>query len=251
MNMKRILDLWKDQQSTLNGWISLNNAFGAEVMAYAGFDTLTIDTQHGVSDYSSLIPMLQAIKPIPTFVRVPWLEESSIMKSLDAGVNGIICPMINSKKDAQRLVKSCYYPPYGERSFGPIRAKFLYKQNYFEVAKEETFVFAMIETKEAFENLEEILSVEGIDGVYIGPADLSCSLGVTPKFDQEDEVVFQAIKLILQKTKKYQKFCGIHNGSAAYAKKMEKLGFNFLTLGSDAIFMLEGAKKIIQDFHCN
>lgn len=148
-------------------------------------------------------------------------------------------------------MKSCYYPPYGERSFGPIRAKFLYKQNYFEVAKEETFVFAMIETKEAFENLEEILSVEGIDGVYIGPADLSCSLGVTPKFDQEDEVVFQAIKLILQKTKKYQKFCGIHNGSAAYAKKMEKLGFNFLTLGSDAIFMLEGAKKIIQDFHCN
>lgn len=101
MNMKRILDLWKDQQSTLNGWISLNNAFGAEVMAYAGFDTLTIDMQHGVSDYSSLIPMLQAIKPIPTFVRVPWLEESSIMKSLDAGVNGIICPMINSKRCAK------------------------------------------------------------------------------------------------------------------------------------------------------
>ncbi len=247
--MKRLIERWSEHRTTINGWLSFGHSFGAEVMACAGFDSLTIDMQHGVSDYSCLIPMLQAIatKNIPTFVRVPWLEAGIIMKSLDAGAMGIICPMINNKNDALQLAKFCHYPPLGERSFGPIRAKFCTKDDYF--SHHQILVFAMIETKEALDNLDSILSVEGIDGVYIGPADLSCSLGVAPKFDQENETVLKAITHIVHSVKIHKKYGGIHNLTPQYAQKMAALGFNLLTIGSDAFFMLDGAKKSIEEFN--
>lgn len=250
--MTRLFSAWLKNEPTINGWLSLNNSFSAEIMAHAGFNSLTIDMQHGISDYSSLIAMMQAIKTkdIPIFVRVPWLEASAIMKSLDAGANAIICPMINNADDARLFASYCRYPPLGQRSFGPIRAKFLHTQDYFKIANENIFVCAMIETKEALANLDEILSVCGIDGVYIGPADLSCSLGVSPKFDQEDEKVLKAIELVLNRAKAHKKYAGIHNLSPQYAKKMADLGFNFLTLGSDANFMLQGAKEVLAQYKC-
>lgn len=249
--MKNLIKKWDKNIPTLNGWLSLNHSFSAEVMAKAGFDSITLDMQHGVSDYSTLIPILQALQgsKIPTLARVKWNDAGEIMKTLDAGVNGIICPMINSKKDAKKLIKWCRYPPLGERSFGPIRAKFLYEENYFKIANQEIYVFAMIETAQAIENIDEILELEGINGVYIGPADLSSSLGIEPKFDQENEEFLEKIAFILQKTKQYHKYIGIHNLTPEYAKKMAKLGFNFLTIGSELIFMLEGAKNAVKKFH--
>ena len=244
--MKRLISKWEKQIPTINGWLSLNNAFGAEIMSYAGFDSLTIDMQHGISDYSSLLPMLQALKGMPCFVRVPWLEEGIIMKTLDAGAMGIICPMINHKEDALKLAKFCHYPPKGERSFGPIRAKFLCDGDYF--TQHHLLIFAMIETKQALQNLSDILSVDGIDGVYVGPADLSCALGVAPRFDQEEKIVLEAIQMILSQAKRHKKYAGIHNLGAHYARKMADLGFNFVTIGSDAFFMLDGAKKAVEAF---
>lgn len=247
--MKNILDKWKNNTATLNAWLSLNNSFSAEVMAYSGFDSITIDMQHGISEYSTLIPMLQAIQgvSIPAFVRIPWLDAAMVMKTLDAGADAIICPMINTAKDAQKLAKWSKYPPLGERSFGPLRAKFL-KNEYFKNANTDTLVFAMIETKEAIQNIDEILSVEGIDGVYIGPADLSSSFLLAPQFDQENKEILENIALILHKAKSYHKYAGIHNLTPAYAKKMAGLGFHFLTLGSELIFMFEGAKKAVKEF---
>ncbi|MCX2682514.1 aldolase/citrate lyase family protein [Campylobacter sp. MIT 21-1685] len=250
--MNTIKNKWSNNSTTLNGWISLNNNFSAEVMAYAGFDTLTVDMQHGISEYSTLIPMLTSIQSTktPVFARIPWLEAGVLMKTLDAGVDGIICPMINTAQDAQKLVEWSRYPPLGKRSFGPLRAKFL-KKNYFENSNQEICVFAMIETKEAIANLDDILNVKGIDGVYIGPADLSSSFGITPKFDQENETILENISLILRKTKSHKKYAGIHNLSAFYAKRMARLGFDFVTLASDLIFMFEGAKNAIKEFRLN
>ncbi len=249
MNTHKLALKWKDNQATINAWLSLSDVFSAEIMAHCGFDSITIDMQHGVSDYSSAINILRVIQSTNTqaLVRVPWLDPTHIMKILDAGASGIICPMINTKEDAKNLVKYSRYPCLGERSFGPIRAKFLY-DNYHKEANNKILVIAMIETKEAIKNLDDILEVEGIDGIYIGPADLSFNLGKTPKFDQEDEEVLEQIKYILKKTKEKNKFIGIHNATSSYALKMTKLGFDFVSVGSDANFIIQGAKQVLREF---
>ena len=115
---------WATGRKTVNGWLSIPNSFAAEVMAHQGWDSLTVDMQHGVVDYQAMVGMLQAISTTATvpMVRVPWLEPGIMMKSLDAGAYGVICPMVNSAEEAEEFVSYCRYPPRGQRSFGPIRA---------------------------------------------------------------------------------------------------------------------------------
>ena len=172
-----------------------------------GWDSLTIDLQHGINDYSTSISMLQAIANSPTipFARVPWNEPGIIMKMLDAGTCGIIAPMINNKEDCERFVSYCYYPPFGQRSFGPIRAQLVYGSDYIQSANSQIITLAMIETKEAVDNLDEILSVENLNGVYIGPADMSLAYGLKPQFDVKEDPVFSNIKLIVNKAKEHGK----------------------------------------------
>jgi 4-hydroxy-2-oxoheptanedioate aldolase len=170
-----ILDIWKNGKVAINGWLSIPNSFTAESMSKMGWDSLTIDLQHGINDYSTSIAMLQAIANSPTipFSRVPWSEPGIIMKMLDAGTYGIIAPMINNKEACERFVSYCYYPPLGQRSFGPMRAQLVYGSDYLKDANSQIITLAMIETKEAVDNLDEILSVKNLSGVYIGPADMS------------------------------------------------------------------------------
>ena len=127
-----VLDVWKTGNVVVNGWLSIPNSFTAEAMSKMGWDTLTIDMQHGQNDYNTSISMLQAItnsKTVP-FTRVPWNEPGIIMKMLDLGVLGIIAPMINSKKECENFVSYCNYPPKGQRSFGPMRAQLIYGSDY-------------------------------------------------------------------------------------------------------------------------
>ena len=251
MKNHQLIKAWENRQTTLNGWLSMPEAFSAEIMAHQGFDSLTIDMQHGINDYLKAVDMLRAINTTSTttMVRVPWLDPAHVMKILDAGVDGIICPMINNKEEAQKLVEYSYYPPMGKRSYGPIRAKYVFEGNYAQIANNSILIVAMIETKEALDNLEDILSVEGIDAVYIGPADLSFNLGYEPKFDQEEAFVLETIKHILKTAKKYNKYAGIHNATVEYALKMKALGFDFVTVGSDANFMIKAANEVSSAFH--
>ncbi len=253
MKNHQLIKAWENKQTTLNGWLSIPEAFCAEIMSHQNFDSLTIDMQHGINDYLKTVEMLRAINTTSTttMVRVPWLDPVHVMKILDAGVDGIICPMINNKKEAQKLVEYSYYPPMGKRSFGPIRAKYVFEGDYAQVSNNSILIVAMIETKEALDNLEDILSVEGIDAVYIGPADLSFNLGYEPKFDQEEPFILETIKHILKIAKKYNKYTGIHNGTVNYALKMKKLGFNFVTVGSDANFMIKAANEVSSIFYNN
>ena len=250
MKTHKLVQSWEKNISTLDGWLAMPSAFGAEIMAHQGFDSLTIDMQHGINDYLTTVDMIRAINTtsVPTIVRVPWLDAAHIMKTLDAGASGIICPMINNKKEAEKLCEYAYYAPIGRRSFGPVRANFVFEGDYAKNANNSLLIIAMIETQEALDNLDDILSVEGIDAIFIGPADLSLSLGYTPKFDQEEPFIAKTIEHILKTAKKHNKYAGIYNATVQYAMKMSNLGFNFVTVGSDAGFITQGSSEVVNTF---
>ena len=238
----------KDGKPVINGWCSIPSTVSVEAMAHQGWDSLTIDMQHGLVDYSNALPMLQTMSAtdVTPLARVNWNEPGQIMKILDAGCYGIICPMISNANEAEKFVNACLYPPEGYRSFGPIRGLIYGGSDYAEQANDELLKFAMIETKESLEKLDEIMSTPGLDGIYIGPADLSLAIGEQPGFDRsENSKAYSAILRILEHAKKNNIFAGIHNGSAEYAKKMIDKGFNFVTIGSDLRALSSGSKNVL------
>ncbi len=244
--LKKII---KDGKAIINGWLQIPNSFSAEVMAKQGWDSLTIDMQHGVVDYPNALQMLQAISTTDTIpmARVNWNEPGQIMKILDAGCYGIICPMVSNKGEAERFVQACMYPPHGYRSFGPVRGLIYGGSDYAKHANDEMLKLAMIETKESLEKLDEIMSTPGVDGIYIGPADLSLAIGEEPGFDRaENTKAYSEILRILEHAKKNNIFAGIHNGTPEYAQKMISKGFNFVTIGADQRALSAGAKAVVE-----
>jgi len=237
----------KNGEAIVNGWLGIPSGVSAEGMAHAGFDSLTVDMQHGPVHYDTALPMLQAISTTDTIpmARVPWNEPGIIMKMLDAGAYGIICPMINSAEECETFVKACRYPPHGYRSHGPTRVSLYAGADYGEHANETVLTFAMIETAQALDNLEAILSVEGLDAIYVGPADLSRSLGGSPGADFEDGPVVEALDTIIEATKRHGIYAGLHNASAAYSRKMIDKGFQFVTIQSDLGFLIAKAKEVV------
>jgi 4-hydroxy-2-oxoheptanedioate aldolase len=231
--------MWARGEATVNGWLSIPSAFSAEVMAHQGFDSLTVDMQHGVVDYQTAVTMLQAIAttPVIPLARIPWNDPAFVMKILDAGAYGVICPMINTRQQAEALVRACKYPPRGFRSWGPVRASLYAGTDYGDHANDQLLVIPMIETAEALENLDDILSVPGIDAVYVGPSDLSLAFGVKPRLDQTDAPVVEAQKKIVAACKRHGIVAGIHNNTSAYALKMIAEGYQFVTLASDSRFL--------------
>ncbi len=245
MRENTLKKLWARGGAAVVGWLSIPSAFSAEVMAHQGFDCLVIDTQHGVIDYQAAVGMLAAISttPVVPFARVPWNDPAPVMKILDAGAYGIICPMINSRAEAEALVGACKYPPRGYRSFGPVRASLYAGPDYVEHANDQIVVLPMIETAEALKNLDEILSTPGVDGVYVGPSDLSLALGCKPRLDQTDPPVVEAQQKIVAACKRHGVIAGIHNATSGYALKMIEAGYQFVTLASDSRFMAARAAE--------
>ena len=247
MRENRLRSLWQTGRTAVNGWLALPSAFSAEIMAHQGWDSLTIDLQHGLVDYPAMVGMLQAMSATPTasVVRVPWLEPGILMKTLDAGAQAVICPMINTREDAQRFVAWTRYAPRGTRSFGPVRALLVDGADYPQRADEQIVRFAMIETAQALERLDDILSVEGLDAIYIGPSDLSLSLGCRPVFDDVDPPVAQAIEHILARAGAHGLQAGIHNGVPEVALARAAQGFRFVTVSSDARMLAAGSQQIL------
>ena len=173
MRVNRVKELWGKNQVAIGGWLSIPSGICAEIMAHQKWDVLTIDMQHALVGVSDMIPMITAISStdVTPFVRVPWLEPGIIMKVLDAGSYGVICPMINTQEDAEHFVSYCRYAPQGTRSFGPGRAVLYAGNDYAKLANDNILTLAMIETKKAMDNLEGILSVDGLDAVFVGPSD--------------------------------------------------------------------------------
>ena len=249
MRKNKIKQIFKEGNSAVNGWLQIPSSFSAEVMAHQGWDSLTIDMQHGVIDYQNALQMLQAISTtnVVPMVRANWNDPGQIMKMLDAGCYGVICPMVNNRTETEKFVKACMYPPKGYRSFGPLRGLIYGGSDYGDHANDEILKLAMIETKEALGKLDEIMSTPGLDGIYIGPIDLTLAINKTDLgFDKpEGTSTYEEIINILKHAKKNNIVAGIHNASPEYAMKMINLGFQFVTLSSDQNYMSSGAKSAI------
>lgn len=220
----------------VNGWCALPSPVTAEIMGRQGFDLITVDLQHGLIDYQMALTMLQVLQglPAPVLVRVPWNEPGIIAKCLDAGFAGLICPMINTADDAKRLAQAARYAPLGSRSFGPTRANMVHGAGYVKTANTAVLVFAMIETREALTNLDAILAVDGIDGVYVGPSDLGLSLGYEPTLDPTAPEVLDAIAAIAARTKAAGRIAGVHTGSPEMIRRMFAQSYDFASLLTDA-----------------
>lgn len=235
----------------VNGWCAIPSAVTAEIVGRAGFDMVTVDLQHGLVDYQTALTMCQVLQglPAPVLTRVPWNEPGIIMKCLDAGFAGVICPMINTAEDARRLVQAARYAPLGGRSFGPTRANLVHGPGYAKSSNTSTVVLAMIETREALQNLDAILAVEGIDGVYVGPSDLGLSLGYEPTLEPSAPEVLEAIATILSRSKDAGRLAGVHTGSAAMVRQMLEKGFNFASLLTDVRLFASALSLQLAEVH--
>src|SRR5690606_13574123 len=185
MRSNRLRELFTTKQIAIGGWLSINSSYSAELMGHAGYDAVVVDLQHAPIFLDTAIPMLQAISSTPAMpmARCSANELSQINKLLDGGAWGIICPLVNTAEDAIRFVSACRYPPQGLRSFGPTRGLLYGGPDYFQEANSTIISYAMIETQEALDNLEDICAVSGLDGIMVGPSDLGISLGMGPAPD--------------------------------------------------------------------
>lgn len=249
MKPNALKKLLADGKTAVNGWIAIPNAFAAEIYAAQGWDSVTVDMQHGAPDVNDIVPLLQAINlsGATAMARVPWNEPSHIMRILDAGAYGIICPMINTKAEAEALVEAGRYPPMGGRSFGPFRAAHVGGADYWQHANSEVLLLAMIETTTGLKNLDQILKVKGLSGVYVGPSDLSLSMGKTPTLDPTDKEVVAAIGEIVTKTRKAGLIAGAHTDGAKTAAKRYGEGYQFCTILNDVRLLAMGAQAAVRE----
>ena len=226
---------------SLGSWITLNHNSIAEIMSSSGFDWLCVDMEHSVTDYSEaqmLIATIQS-KGIKAYVRVGENNNRIIKRVLDAGADGIIVPMVNSKEDAIDAVKSVKYPPLGTRGVGLARAQgygFDF-ENYKNNKADNIKLIVQIEHIDAVNNLEDILSLDGIDGTFIGPYDLSGSMGKPGNYNDDD--VIEIIRKYEETAKKYNKLIGYHIIEPDYNLVNEKVesGYNFIAFSLDTLFL--------------
>lgn len=226
---------WARGETTTNCWLMIPQPFVAEVASRAGFDSLCIDLQHGLVDFDGVTGMLQATSAAgkPTIVRVPWNEPSILMRVLDMGAAGVIVPLVETAEEAARAVAACYYPPQGNRSYGPSRAAVVVP-DYFQRAKDGLLIFVMIETRKALENLDGILDTPGLTGVYVGPADLSLSLGFPPEMDSGRPEHQTAIRRIIEACHQRGLVVGLHSYGPQFAAVAAGWGVDFVTIATDA-----------------
>ena len=183
---------------------------------------------------------------VPALVRIPHNEPGYIHRALDAGVQGVIAPMINTLEDAQSFANACKYPPVGTRSWGPVRAALITEGDYTTLANDWTFCAAQIETQQALDNIDEILSVDGIDCALVGPNDLCLSLTRGEKLDINAPVVLEALDLILAKAKEHNVYAWCFANDAEYARMVAQKGFKIITAGADVGFIAAGAEMALK-----
>lgn len=234
-------------QPIVNGWLAIPSSYSAEVMGHSGCDTVTVDLQHGMIGFDSALGMFQALSATPAIpiARVPVNDGAQIMRLLDAGAYGIICPMISTPEDARKFVSACRYPPHGDRSFGPSRGMLYGGPDYFQHADHEILKIGMIETQLGLDNLDAILSVDGLDGIYIGPNDLSLALGHAPSSEPTAPAVVQAIAHIQARVVAHGKIPGIFCSSGQAARMRVEQGFKMVTPGNEAGLLAAAAKAAV------
>jgi 4-hydroxy-2-oxoheptanedioate aldolase len=236
-------DRWESDDILLGGWCGLPSAVSAEIIGRTGFDWAGVEMQHGLAWLDQMVPMLQglAIGRTPAFVRVPWNEPWLIMRALDAGATGVIVPHVESAMEAERAVAACRYPPAGIRSWGPGRAAFGKPDYNAAGANREVVCIVMVETSDGVERVDEIVSTGGVDGVFIGPADLSLSGGGMPSMGADAPDHVARILRVRDACRRRGVVAGIYSGDTAATGRWASEGFRFLALLNDVHHLSSGA----------
>lgn len=238
------------RETTLGTWIQLGHPGIAEVFANAGFDWIAADLEHSdidVKSFTSLVRGIYGRRSVP-LARVKENDTLAIRQVLDAGAGGVIVPLVNTAEEAVKAVRAAKFPPEGIRGFAFFRANNwgVDFDAYVQEANRETVVVVMVESKQAVDNIDEILKVEGVDGIIIGPYDMSGSYGVVGK--TSDPIIMDACKTVLEACKRHKKSAGIHivKPTEEAVKAAIEDGFNFIALGMDTVFLDEESKKVIK-----
>lgn len=230
-----IFDKLTAGQTALNVFLRIPHPWSAELVSHLNVDAVTLDLQHGMIGIETMAFMLQALRRDRyPMVRLAATHPSQVMHALDAGARGIICPTVDTRKEAEEFVALCYYPPDGIRSYGPIRANLPARATYLQDYKEEVRTFAQIESKGGLENVEEIASVKNLSGLYLGPFDLSIDLGYRKLADFSDPTFMVHVKRVLAAAKKYNKIAAVHAFGEEDAVMLSKLGFDIVTPADDS-----------------
>ncbi|WP_298922592.1 aldolase/citrate lyase family protein [uncultured Roseobacter sp.] len=235
MRKNNLKHLIADGKPITNAWLSIPSGYLAEGAGHQGFDSVTVDLQHGMIGFETAVTMLQAVSATPAIplVRAPSIEAEAIMHLLDAGAFGVICPMISTTEQAERFVAACRYPPEGNRSFGPARGKLFGGPDYFEQANHQIMAIPMIETAQALRDIDKILAVKGIDMIYVGPNDLALDLGEKPGAEMVNSATSEAISHISARAKAAGIATGIFCSDGRMARQRRKEGFDLVTPGND------------------
>jgi len=249
MRKNRLKQLWRENQTAFGAWASLGSPAAVEAMAGMNVDWILLDAEHGVCSYEDCFSLLQAMSgsDATSLVRVPSCEPVPIRRVLDMGAGGVIVPTIRTPEEVQAVLSFCRYPPDGVRGVGPYRASRYYLDylDYCKNANAEIAVIVQIETREAVDNLEDILEVPGLDAVFIGPADLSSALGTFP--DANAPVVQEAIDRVLNSANQRGMPVGYYCNSGREAEARAKQGFRMLNVGSDMGFVTRSLHRAIKE----
>ncbi|BAH51206.1 HpcH/HpaI aldolase family protein [Rhodococcus opacus] len=235
-----------DGNVAANAWISSSGTYAAEALSHAGFDSVTIDLQHGMFGIDTAVALLQAVSsgPAVPMVRSSGADPAEIGKLLDAGAYGIICPSIDDAVTCADFVSACRYPGVGVRSFGPSRGLLYGGPDYVAHADTTVVAWAMIESATALSNLDEIVAVDGLDGVYIGPNDLALSLGERPG-GSFSEPVLEAIVRVVEAARRRGIYVGAFCGGEETARQLVDLGLDLVTPGNDISLLRDAATRRI------
>lgn len=245
--MKNSLKASIRQGNTALGlWLTIPSPDVSEALSTLDFDWFLFDFEHSALNEQSAQILMQGMRgdSITPLVRVAWNDPVMIKKALDIGAHGVLVPMVNTKADAELAVSSCTYPPVGMRGCGPKRP-WIYDPDYLETADEEILVIVQIETEEAVSNIDEILSVEGVDGVFVGPFDLSISMGFRGKKD--DKQFQDAIDTVLAAAKRQGIAAGMWEGAGKSVRERIEEGWQIIAVGLDLYLLVAGAKRVLEE----
>lgn len=248
MNPNRVKWMLKEGEVTFGTWVSIGNPDVAEILANLGFDWLVFDTEHGPLSIETVEHMIQATSGtnVVPLVRVGGNDMILIKRALDIGAYGVIVPLVNNREDAKNAVAYTRYPPRGVRGAGPRRCSLygMRTREYFEWADKEILTVVQVETAQAVKNIEEIITVEGVDVFFIGPTDLTTSLGV--RGEQDHPKFIEAMERVLETGKKHGVSAGIMTYSVEEARRALERGFTFVNLSVDFRHLIQGAKGMLE-----
>lgn len=243
MRTNRLRELLASGETVVSAWMSIGSPYLAEVLSYCGYDSVTVDLQHGMFDLDTAITLLQAVGagPATPMARCPSKDPAVIGKLLDAGAYGIVCPNVNTAEEALAFVRACRYPPQGVRSFGPSRGLLYGGPDYLDHADSTILTWAMIESAAGLENLDAILDTPGLDGVYVGPNDLALALGERPAGAGMPPRTAEAVAHVAQRAREAGRWAGVFCPDGAAALQLISLGYQLVTPGNDVGVMRQAA----------